>query len=132
LKPQYHGLDSNELVNLKKQGIEIEEILWLPILIHTSDTGAKIFDKVDLSGFEYLILESTFLLPEHEKIAADRKHLHIKDIVNNLHKITNPNVILTHFSMRYPESTIFSEVKNHFPDINKDKFFLLWENRNGV
>ena len=132
LKKEFHGLNSGEIVELKKKGIEIEESLWLPLIIHSSDTGAKFFDKVDCSGFEYLILECTFLLPEHEKTAANRKHLHIKDIVRNIDRITNPYVILTHFSMRYPESIILSQVKNYFPGINKEKFFLLWENKNGI
>ena len=131
LKKEYHGLNSSELVGLKKKKIEIEESLWLPLIVHSSDTSAKFFSDIDFSDFKYLILESTFLLPEHEKTARDRKHLHIKDIVRNKDKIKNPFVLLTHFSMRYPDSIIISEVQKHFPAINKEKFFLLWENRNG-
>lgn len=132
LKHEYYGLSGHELVELKKKGVKIEESIWIPLVVHTSDTDKRIFENIDFTGFEYLILECTFLLPEHEEVATQRKHMHISHIADSLPDIDNPHIILTHFSMRYPDNLILPQVKKHFPTINKKRFFLLWEEKNGL
>jgi ribonuclease Z len=131
LKPEFHGLSGPEIVKLKKKGTEIENEVWIPLLLHTSDTGKKIFSEVDFTGFETVILECTFLLPEHRKTASDRKHLHIQEIVENLPELDNKQIILSHFSMRYPDAIIYPLVKEFIPDINRDRIFILGDDKNG-
>jgi ribonuclease Z len=133
LRSEYAGLSGDELVALKKAGTDIENNVQLPVLIYTSDSSPKIFTELDFSPYQLAICECTFLLPEHRQIAADRKHTHIADIVENRQHLNARHVLLTHFSMRYMENQIYQLIKASLPRINKDQFFLLWEaaNTNG-
>jgi ribonuclease Z len=129
LRDEFRNCTGPELVALKKQGQEIEREVWRPLLLHSGDTNADIFAQPDLSDFPLLIIECTFVENEHLSLARQRQHLHIQTIRDNLGKLGDSRVLLSHFSMRYPENQVFAAVRRVFPEVNERQIFLLWEDR---
>jgi ribonuclease Z len=101
LKPEYAGLNSPQIVELKKQGIEIDYPLDIPIVSYLGDT-----QYVDFSQLEYiakskiLIAECTFYEGEHTGRAEAGKHMHIDEFATLLEKMQNEHIIITHTTQR--------------------------------
>lgn len=125
LKPEYLGKSSLEIISLKKQGINIINELKIPVITYIGDSSVSILDKYEfIKDSEILILECTFLSPDHIDQAIKRRHIHLHDIKNKLEEFNNRYIILSHFSMRYTEETIRKYVYDSLSDKLKEKIFL--------
>jgi ribonuclease Z len=101
LKAQYMGKPSPELAQMKKDGVEIQYILEVPLVTYLGDTGAgPVFDEPDIINSEVLITECTFFEPDHRQRAKSGKHLHVADFARILARLNNKLVVLTHVSRR--------------------------------
>jgi len=103
LKPQYAELTGQQIVELKKQGIEIDYPLEIPIVTYLGDT-----QYVDFSQLKYiveskiLIAECTFYEGEHAGRAEAGRHMHIDEFAALNEKLQNEHIIITHMTQRTP------------------------------
>jgi len=130
LKAKYSKLTGPQIVELKKQGIEIDNPLEIPIVTYLGDT-----QYVDFSQLEYivnckiLIAECTFYEGEHTTRAQAGKHMHIDEFAGLLDKLNNEHIIITHATLRTPMRDIRKILKDSLPPEKYDKVILFMDNR---
>jgi ribonuclease Z len=101
LKPEFHGKTSNELVALKKQGVEIQYRLEVPLVTYLGDTSVgPVFGQPDVVNAEVLLTECTFYEKEHRQRAKAGRHLHVEQFADILPTLKNKQVIVLHVSRR--------------------------------
>lgn len=107
LKDEYKGLTGKEIVELKKSGIEITQTVITPILAYLCDTSCVALEtNPNLFTYKTVIVECTFLYPEHLENAQLTKHIHwdeLKPYIITHSKIT---FVLIHFSLQYKDAEI--------------------------
>ncbi len=109
LKSEYHELTGPQLVELKKQGVEITRRVELPLLAYCGDTAAGDFLGLDhVRNAKILLLECTFVEPDHLKRARAGYHMHVTDLRELLPRLNNERILLTHLSRR----TALAEARN--------------------
>ena len=130
LKPEYTSLTGPQIVELKKQGIEIDYPLEFPIVTYLGDT-----QYVDFSQLKYiaesriLIAECTFYEDEHTTRAKAGKHMHVDELATLLNNLNNEHIIITHTTQRTPMHEIRKILKNALPKDKYDKITLLMAKR---
>jgi ribonuclease Z len=113
LKAEYTGLTGPQIVELKKQAIEIDYPLEIPIVTYLGDT-----QYVDFSQLRYiveskiLIAECTFYEAEHSGRAEAGRHMHIEEFAQLLEKLQNAYIVITHTTQR----TAMSEIRKTLKD----------------
>ena len=130
IKPEYAKLTGPQIVELKKQGIEIDNPLEIPIVTYLGDT-----QNVDFSQLKYiveskiLIAECTFYETEHSGRAEAGRHIHINEFAELIEKLQNEHIIITHTTQRTPMREIRRILKETLPAEKYDKVILLMANR---
>jgi len=130
IKPEYAKLKGPQIVELKKQGIEIDNPLEIPIVTYLGDT-----QNVDFSQLQYiveskiLIAECTFYEAEHSGRAEAGRHMHINEFAELIEKLQNQHIIITHTTQRTPMREIRRILKETLPVEKYDKSILLMANR---
>jgi ribonuclease Z len=128
IKPEYAKLTGPQIVELKKQGIEIDYPLEIPIVTYFGDT-----QYVDFSQLKYiaesriLIAECTFYEDEHSGRAEAGKHIHIDEFAALLSKMQNEHIIITHTTQRTPMWEIRKILKETLPPETYDRVILLMD-----
>jgi ribonuclease Z len=131
LKPEYTKLKGPQIVELKKQGVEIDYLVEIPIVTYLGDT-----QYVDFSQLKYiaesriLIAECTFYLPEHSERAEAGKHMHIDEFAALVEKMQNEHIVITHTTQRTPMSQIRKTLKEVLSPEKYNKALLLMDKRN--
>jgi ribonuclease Z len=101
LKPEYLSLPGPQIAALRKQGVEIQYRLEVPLIAFLGDTAAgKVFEHPDVCNAEVLITECTFYDAEHKGKAKAGRHLHVDHFVESLPQLKNKTILLTHVSRR--------------------------------
>jgi len=101
LKAEYIGRTGPELAQMRKEGVEIQYRLEVPLVAFLGDTTAgPVFDHPDVQNAEILITECTFFDPTHNSKAKAGKHLHVDAFVDLLPKLKNKWIIINHVSRR--------------------------------
>jgi len=101
LRAEYIGKSSPELAQMKKDGVDIQYKLEVPLVTYLGDTGyGPVFDHPDVINAEILITECTFFESDHRQRAKSGKHLHVAELARVLARMSNKLVILTHVSRR--------------------------------
>ena len=130
LKPEHGGLTGPQIVELKKQGIEVDYPLEIPIVTYLGDT-----QYIDFSQLEYivkskiLIAECTFYEGEHTDRAEAGRHMHINEFAQLIEKLQNKHIIITHITQRTPMREIRKTLKEALSPEKYDKTILLMSNR---
>ena len=130
LKSEYAQLTGPQIVELKKQGIEIDYPLEIPIVTYIGDT-----QYVDFSQLKYiveskiLIVECTFYEGEHAGRAEAGKHMHINEFVMLLEKLQNEHIIIAHTTQRTPMREIRKILKEALPPDKYERVILLMDRR---
>jgi len=130
LKAEYTGLTGPQIVELKKQGIEIDNPLEIPIVSYLGDT-----QYVDFSQLEYiaeskiLIAECTFYEDEHSGRAEAGRHMHIDEFTTLLKNLNNEHIVVTHTTLRTPMREIRKILKNALPKDKYEKVILFMDKR---
>jgi len=112
LKEEYKQLQGKDIGKLAKEGVDLYDMVAIPLFVFLGDTTAIIFKlHPEILKFPMIIIECTFFTEGQEKLAEESYHIHwnyIKDIV-----YSNPQIvfILTHFSLRYKSEEIISFFK---------------------
>ena len=101
LKPEFVGKTGPELVELKKQGIEIEYKLEVPLIAYCGDTAEGRWIENDfVRRAKVIVVECTFYDPEHVQRARAGYHMHVRDMARILPRLENEHVLLTHVTRR--------------------------------
>jgi ribonuclease Z len=130
LKPEYKGLTGPQIVELKKQGVEIDYPLEIPLVTYLGDT-----QYVDFSQLKYiveskiLIAECTFYEGEHSGRAEAGKHMHVDEFATLLDKMNNEHIIITHITQRTPMREIRKILKDALPKDKYERITLLMAKR---
>lgn len=130
LRPEFVGLEQEELMKLKRDGTEITHTLEIPLVCYTGDTAwGDHFDRPDVLGAQILITECTFLEPGHRGRANVGKHLHLDHIVELLEKTTAEAVVLTHLSRRTHINEVRRALDAAIPREQRDRVLVLMDGR---
>ncbi len=130
IKPEYAKLKGPQIVELKKQGIEIDYPLELPIVTYLGDT-----QYVDFSQLKYvveskiLIAECPLYMDEHAESAEAGRHMHISECAELMEKLRNEHIVITHTTQRTPMSEIRRVLKESLSSEKYDKLTLLMDTR---
>jgi len=130
IKPEYARLNGPQIVELKKQGVEIDYPLEIPIVTYLGDT-----QYIDFSQLEYiakskiLIAECTFYEVEHARRAEAGKHMHIDEFAGLLEKLENEYIIITHTTQRTAMREVRKILKGALSAEKYKKVILLMDKR---
>ncbi|MHC4291921.1 MAG: MBL fold metallo-hydrolase [Planctomycetota bacterium] len=133
LKAEYQGLTGPQIVELKKQGVEIENPIEIPIVSYLGDTS-----YVDFSQLEYvaksriLIAECTFYEDEHIERADAGKHMHIDEFGPLLERMENEHIIITHLTHRTSVVEARNMLEKRLPADVFKKVIILMDRNNWV
>ncbi|MGE0482247.1 MAG: MBL fold metallo-hydrolase [Phycisphaerae bacterium] len=101
LRDEFLSLDGPQLVELKKQGVEITRRIEVPLITYCGDTGPGSFIDFDfVRNARILLLECTFVEPDHLDRARAGGHLHVSDLRTIVPRLNNELIVLTHLSRR--------------------------------
>ena len=101
LKEQYLHLTGPEIVELKKQGVEITNRLEVPLVAFLGDTGpADYADLPCVAKARVLLIECTFFDAEHASRARAGKHLHATDLPSMLEGMECERIVIIHVTRR--------------------------------
>ncbi len=101
LLDEFHGLSGPELVELKKKGVEITRRVEVPLVAYCGDTAPGDFLGLDyVRDARVLLLECTFIDPDHVGRARAGNHMHITDLRRVLPTLRNERILLTHLTRR--------------------------------
>ncbi|HKQ47901.1 MAG TPA: MBL fold metallo-hydrolase [Phycisphaerae bacterium] len=101
LRPEFAAKTGPELVALKKQGIQIEQIIEVPLVTFCGDTAeGPWIDQEVVTKAKVVILECSFFEADHIHRARDGYHLHVRDVARIIHRLDGPHFVLHHVSRR--------------------------------
>jgi len=101
LKAEFHGKSGSELVALKRQGIQIEARMDVPLLTYTGDTAlGRWLDYDFVRQSQAVITECTFFDREHVSRARAGRHIHVEDLPKILAAIPGGQIMIGHLTRR--------------------------------
>jgi ribonuclease Z len=116
LKPEYLQLTGPQIVELKKQGVQIDNPVEIPIVSYLGDTQYVDFCQLDyVMNSKILIAECTFYELDHEGRAEAGRHMHIKELAHLLTCMKNEHIIITHTTQRTPMQEIRKVLEEALP-----------------
>ena len=88
---------------MKRDGVEVEEIVEVPEVAYCGDTRVEVVDRVEVvRRARLLILEATFL---DDRVSVDeargRGHVHLDELVERAGAFENEALLIHHVSARY-------------------------------
>jgi len=132
LKTEYTGLTGPQIVELKKQGVVIDNPLEIPLVTYLGDTQYVDFSQLNyIAESKILIAECTFYVDEHADRAQAGRHMYIEEFVKLITELNNQHIVVTHTTQRTPMGQIRKILKDAMPPDKYDKVILLMDkNRN--
>lgn len=101
LKPEFSDKTGPELVELKKQGVEIEYSVDVPVIAFCGDTTEGAWLDLDIvRKARVLILECTFFEADHIRRARAGYHMHVRDVAKIVQRLDNEHIVLSHVTRR--------------------------------
>lgn len=101
LKPEYVGVNGEELSRMRREGVEIQYRVEVPLITFLGDTSfGPVFEHPDVVNAEVLVTECTFFEADHKARAKAGKHLHVEQLARILPRLNNKTVVLSHVSRR--------------------------------
>ena len=127
LRPEFSELTGEQIRDLRLAGTEITYEVRIPRVAYLGDSTAQGLDyNPDMFKAEILITEMTFVAPDHRREAIKKfGHLHLDDILERRDRFENKVIIAAHFSTRYNDRQILTQVKKRIPDF-LDGRLKLW------
>ena len=130
LKPEYVGLTGPQIVTLKKQGVEIDYPLEMPIVSYLGDTQYVDFCQLPyVATSKILIAECTFYEDEHTGRAEAGRHMHINELAHLLSCMQNEHIIITHTTQRTPMPEVRRVLETALPPEVYEKVILLMDRK---
>lgn len=130
LKSEYTRLSSKQIVELKKQGVEIDYRVEIPIVTYLGDTQYVDFSQLPyVAQSRILITECTFYEDKHIERADVGKHMHINELAALLSQMQNRHIIIIHTTQRTAVSQVRRMLKETLPEQIYKKTILFMDRR---
>ena len=130
LRPEYTQLTGAQIVELKKQGIQIDYPLEIPIVTYIGDTQYVDFSQLNyIVDSKILIAECTFYETDHTGRAEAGKHMHINEFAQLIEELQNEHIIIAHTTQRTPMREIRKILKEALSPEKYDRTILLMDKR---
>ncbi len=130
LKEQYKDLNGPQIVELKKQGITIENPVEIPLVTYLGDTKYVDFSQLDyIAKSKILIAECTFFIDEHTDRADAGRHMHIDEFNKLVEKLDNEHIVMTHLTQRTSLGQARKIMKNRLSREIYDRITILMDKR---
>ncbi|MFC1764596.1 MBL fold metallo-hydrolase [Planctomycetota bacterium] len=131
LKPEYTQLTGPQIVELKRQGIAIENPIEIPLVTYLGDTQytADYAQCDDVANSKILIAECTFYEEEHLERSQAGRHLHVRDFARLTAELNNDHIVLIHATQRTGMREIKQMLRKHLSQDVQDKLVLLMDRR---
>ena len=130
LKKEYTDLTGQQIVELKKQNIQIDTPLEIPIVTYLGDTQYVDFSQLDyIKNSRILIAECTFYEIEHNERAEAGRHMYIKEFAELVEKMQNEHIVVTHTTQRTSLHEIKETLKRALSEEKFQKTILFMEKR---
>lgn len=101
LKPEFAGFTGQQIVELKKKGVEITNRIEVPLVAFLGDTGPADYASLPyVANAKVLLLECTFFDAEHASRAKAGKHMHVSDLPRILEGMTCERIVIIHVTRR--------------------------------
>lgn len=103
LKKEFHHCTQKEIIELRRQQVEIHEVVDTPLVSFTGDTQIEFLESAPwIKKSKVLFLEATYL-DEKKTIqnARDWGHTHLDEILPRLQDLECEKIVLIHISSRY-------------------------------
>lgn len=119
LLPKYANYTKNQIIELRKQNIEINDIIENVDIVYTGDTTFPSLIQSDSASYIFqstiLLIELTYLDGDYKK-ALKYGHVHIEDIIESSYLFENQQVIFLHVSAKYgPSHRILDMLRKKLP-----------------
>jgi len=101
LKEEYIGMPGREIGQLRKSGVDVMEKKLVPMFCFLGDTSRKVLTIDTLDKYPTVIIECTFLDPDHKKEADKTRHMHWEYLKDHIRARPDQEFVLIHFSARY-------------------------------
>lgn len=126
LKTEYAKLHKDQIVDLRKQGLEVSEIIQTPMVSFTGDTQIEFLKtRPWIKKSKILILEATYLDDKRTvERAREWGHTHLDEIIPHLDEIESERIVLIHASSRYSESEMLNILKAKVPEKHLERLVL--------
>jgi ribonuclease Z len=132
LLDEYRNLTGPQLVELKKQGVQITRRVEIPLIAYCGDTAAGDFLDLDyVRNSKVLILECTFVEAEHRDRARAGNHVHVSDLPDIIPRLNNEKIVLMHLSRRTSLPAAKAALRRELGNLPADRISFLMEHRPG-
>jgi len=126
LRPEYQNLTGPQLVALKQQGVAITRRVELPLVTYCGDTAVGDFFELDfVRTSRVLLLECTFVEPDHIDRARAGFHMHIRDLGRVIPALACERIVLVHLSRRTPSAVARAMVQRELGEHAARVVFLM-------
>ncbi len=117
LRPEFRGLDGEELRRLREAGRELDLVIETPEVAFTGDTLIEAVEREEVvRRARLLILECTFVdATIGVAEARSRGHVHLDEIAERADLFENEAILLTHFSARHKAPDIAAALDAKLP-----------------
>ena len=126
LKAEYTGLKEDQIVDLRRQGKEVNDIHHFPTVTFTGDTQIEFLDSRPwIKKSKILIMETTYL-DERKTIEAARQwgHTHLDEVIPRLDEIESEQIVFIHVSSRYSTEETLRIFKKRIPEKHQNRIIL--------
>jgi len=106
LKPEYLGKSGKEIVQLKKENVEICYDFEDNIFAYLTDTTPNVFNNDNIFKYKTIMVECTILDEEYKESARKHMHTYWGDLLPIIKSHPNNHFILIHLSVRYNKEEI--------------------------
>lgn len=128
LRDEYTQLNGPQLVELKKQGVEITRRVEVPLVAYCGDTAPDDFVGLEhVRNAKVLLIECTFVEPDHIERARAGYHMHVSDLRTILPRLNNERILLTHLSRRTSLADARAHLRRELGDEEADRLSFLME-----
>lgn len=130
LRDEYRELTGPQIVQLKKQGVEIERRVEIPLVAYCGDTAAGDFLELEwVRKARVLVLECTFVEDDHAERARAGNHIHVRDLPRIIPRLENEHILLIHLSRRTALHAARERLRAELGDEYGGRVSLLMEHR---
>ncbi len=121
LREELRDAGAERIVQLRRAGESIDEVVEERWLSCTGDTSAAVFESTpELFESRVLVVECTFLDPEHRGRAQRFKHIHLDELVALREHFANEALVLYHLSRRHRPSDLVQAVRERLQPITPE------------
>jgi len=123
LKEEYKGLPGKEIGNLRKLGVQVNEMKEEPLICFMGDTTHVVFETHPeiLQQHNLIVIECSFIDEKDLERAKTTKHMHWFDLKPFVEANPDTLFVLIHFSLKYSSLKIrqfFRKEQESLPNVH--------------